>query len=214
MPSHLGDYTSAGGRYHAASDRVEKFGRAVQSVIGQTHQEWELLVVADGCELTWAMSNAYADPRIRFLRVPKQRQWNGKVRNAGIHKATGHYIIYLDSDDVFGPGHLAAVAAGLAKAGDPAWALIDERVWDTDSYDWVTRSAPALFRRGAAGTQNIVHRRDLNVYWPEPQYRHPEYGYGRDDRGMVKALKFQVGDPIHIPGAEHYIMHIPGEYDL
>lgn len=50
MPSYLGDYNSSAGP--SATNRVEKFIRAVDSVLAQTFGSWELLIVADGCEKT------------------------------------------------------------------------------------------------------------------------------------------------------------------
>lgn len=208
MPSYLEDYSGG------ATNRVAKFHRALESVLAQSFTSWELIVVADDCQKTWAAKDHYLKNRelLRFFRVPKQRQWSPHVRNFGLHKAVGQYVLYLDSDDRFGPFHLAAVHAGLQEAGMPAWAAFDSLVWDKGTNFWVSQLVGDLLQRRRAGTSNIVHRVGL-AYWPEIEYRHPGYGYAVEDRSFVQALQ-RMCDPVVFPGAEYYVCHIPNDYDI
>lgn len=205
MLSYLGEFQGS------AKDRPAKLRRATESVRAQTFKGWELLIVADGCEATHAMGEEYTDPNIRFFPIPKQPRWSGLVRNAGIFKAGGVYVIYLDSDDRYGRDHLQVIHDGLKAHSYPPWASTDEFVWDGEQ--WATRSVQSLLKAKKAGTSNIVHRRDLGVYWPEPTRRSPGYGYGEDDRGVIRVLE-TFGPPAYIAGGQYYVMHIPGRYDL
>lgn len=206
MQSYLHPYAGA------ASNRVEKFTRAVQSVLDQEHQAWELLVVADGCDLTWEQRHRYeADQRIRFLRIPKQRMWSPVPRNCGIVKATGQYVLYLDSDDTFEEDHLVVIAAELSYHEMPPWAAFDDLVWNPGMERWERRLVSDLLARKVAGTSNVVHRRDI-AYWPEMPARWPGFGYAMDDRGFVAELT-KVAPPVILSAAGYRVHHIPGQYD-
>ena len=65
LPSFLGAYANA------ASRRPEKLVRAVDSVIAQTFQDWELLVIADGCQETVDIMRRYTDKRVHCTSTRK-----------------------------------------------------------------------------------------------------------------------------------------------
>lgn len=82
--------------------------RTIESVRAQTYGDWEMLV-ADDCspDATRAMVSAWGerDPRIRLIALEK----NGgpaAARNAGIERARGRWLAFLDSDDMWLPTKL------------------------------------------------------------------------------------------------------------
>lgn len=84
---------------------VEKYlDRCIKSVIQQTYKNMEIILVDDGAkDKSGEMCDAWAakDPRVTVFH-----QKNGgvsKARNTGINKATGEYLIFVDSDDVIAP---------------------------------------------------------------------------------------------------------------
>lgn len=211
MPSYLGAYEGNYGR--SASDRLHKFDRAIRSCMDQSFRQWELIVVADGCEDTWLLRHKYMDldRRVRFVRIPKQRLWSGVPRNTGIYSAGGLYITYLDTDDQFGSDHLASLAEGIADAGSPALVISDDLIYDQQAGQWVRRIASAS-KQNTIGTSNIHHRRDLGAYWPEITYRWPSMGYDHDLQFYRHLLT--MAEPVHVDGGQYYVMHIPRTYDL
>jgi hypothetical protein len=103
-------------------NRAATLGRAVASVLAQTDQDFEIVVIDDGSSDDPARALP-DDPRIRFFR--QDNRGGGAARNAGIDRARGRYVALLDSDDVHLPGHLAAMRALLeGTAGTVGYARI------------------------------------------------------------------------------------------
>jgi len=83
-------------------------GETIASVQAQTFSDWELLI-ADDCSTdnTAAVIESFAakDPRVKLIRQPR----NGGpalARQAAIEQATGRFIAFLDSDDLWLPTKL------------------------------------------------------------------------------------------------------------
>ena len=72
---------------------------AIQSVLDQTYQNWELIIVDDGStDGTKDHVLPYLnDPRIRYIVQPHLGQ--AKAKNRGIEESRGKYIAFLDADD-------------------------------------------------------------------------------------------------------------------
>lgn len=79
---------------------------AVQSVLSQTFEDFELIIVDDGgTDLSMAICVSFHDPRIRI--ISQTNRGLAGARNTGIAAAQGHYIALLDSDDTWHPEKLA-----------------------------------------------------------------------------------------------------------
>lgn len=78
---------------------AEKYlNKCVDSLINQTKKELEFILVNDGStDKTEEIIKSYKDSRIKYFK--NKNQGIGKTRNFGIEKATGKYIMFLDSDD-------------------------------------------------------------------------------------------------------------------
>ena len=94
-------------------NRAAVLRAALQSVLAQSDQDFEIVVVDDGStDDPAATCNEFGDPRIRCIR--QANGGGGAARNAGIGEARGDFIAFLDSDDIFLPRHLQAMRALLA----------------------------------------------------------------------------------------------------
>lgn len=92
---------------------------SVRSVMAQTYADWELLIVDDASTdrtLTMARELALSDGRIRVIEMER----NGGVaaaRNTGIRAATGQYLAFLDSDDLWLPEKLQTQVQFMQQSG-------------------------------------------------------------------------------------------------
>lgn len=99
---------------------VEKYIEAtMDSVRGQSCQDWELLLVMDGCtDSTEAVVEDYCrkvqDQRIRIIRQPGN-MGAARARNRGLKESKGRYIAFLDSDDLWFPDKLARQLAFMEE---------------------------------------------------------------------------------------------------
>ncbi|MDX8521606.1 glycosyltransferase family 2 protein [Mesorhizobium dulcispinae] len=84
---------------------------SIQSVLRQTYQDFELLVVGDCCtDDTADVVQALASPRIRWSNLSERGGSQAFPNNAGIEMSRGQYIAYLGHDDLWAPDHLQALA--------------------------------------------------------------------------------------------------------
>lgn len=87
-------------------NRAHLLGRAIQSVLDQTHQDFELIIVDDGStDNTEEIVRSFSDERIRYIKHDKNRG-GAAARNTGIKAARGEYIAFQDSDDEWLPEKL------------------------------------------------------------------------------------------------------------
>jgi glycosyltransferase involved in cell wall biosynthesis len=93
---------------------VERFvADAVRSVLEQTFENFELLII-DDCspDASIAICETFDDPRIRIVRHTVNRGLAG-ARNTGVRHAKGELLAFLDSDDCWLPGKLEQHMAHL-----------------------------------------------------------------------------------------------------
>lgn len=96
--------------------------KAVESVVGQTHRDWELIVVDDGStDGGGDIVTAIADPRIRLVR--QENAGVSAARNRGVALSgeaafRSPYICFLDADDWWEPTFLAEMAALIERHPD------------------------------------------------------------------------------------------------
>lgn len=80
--------------------------RAIRSVLHQTYDDFEVIVVDDGStDNTDNVVKALDDTRIRYIRH-ERRRGGSAARNTGIRAARGAYTAFLDSDDEWLPRNL------------------------------------------------------------------------------------------------------------
>jgi glycosyltransferase involved in cell wall biosynthesis len=135
-----------------AHNREGTIEEALESIVRQTHENWEAIVVDDGStDGTWKRVARLqrTDPRIRLVRGSRNRGAPA-ARNAGIRLARGKWVAFLDSDDIYLPDSLKD-RVGLA---------LSARVRVVHSEGYVSKGGH-LARREAPPFDGLVYREVL-----------------------------------------------------
>ena len=115
---------SAGGRAPRVSVIIATYNwsaalaLALQSVLAQTMQDFEVLVVGDACTDDSAeVVASFDDPRLQFFNLETRcgSQWG--PNNFALARARGDTIAYLGHDDIWWPDHLETSLAAAAREG-------------------------------------------------------------------------------------------------
>lgn|GEM_PF-3398028 len=96
------------------SGRTGELDRALRSLRAQTYPHWEAIVVCDGSvDPSGFVRRLGLQDRVRVSRLRRARGVSA-ARNLGLHGVQGEVVAYLDDDNRFEPGYLAAVARAFA----------------------------------------------------------------------------------------------------
>jgi glycosyltransferase involved in cell wall biosynthesis len=89
-------------------NRPDLLKAAIQSVIDQTYENFELIVVDDASSnTTQNIVSSFADKRIRYM-LNEHAKGGGGARNTAIFIAKGEWVAFLDDDDIWLPEKLQA----------------------------------------------------------------------------------------------------------
>jgi len=99
-------------------NRVDIVREAIESVLSQTYDNYEIIIVDDGSEdgLKQAIE-PYFSERLSYFRIPHRGA--SAARNYALEHAKGEYIAYLDSDNVWHPEYLSIMREFLTKEDPP-----------------------------------------------------------------------------------------------
>lgn len=91
----------------ATYNRAHLLPRALDSVLSQNEKDWELIVIDDGSEdNTSALIQDYLENCENINYYFQENKGFIQAKNAGIEKAKGKFISFLDSDDAYEKDHL------------------------------------------------------------------------------------------------------------
>ena len=93
-------------------------GKCLDSILEQTLEEIEIICVNDGStDTSGEILRKYAEKDSRILLIEQENQGLGAARNAGIEKARGEYIGFVDSDDFVDPAMFEKLYEKAKKYG-------------------------------------------------------------------------------------------------
>ena len=132
-------------------NRADVLGYAIQSVLWQTEQSFELQIVGDGCtDNTAEVVASFDDPRIQWFDLPKGPHFGYANRNVALKRSTGEFIAYAQDDDIWLPDHLALLAETL----------------DGQAIEWAYSRPLGVAADGTVTVipMNLCNARDLEVF--------------------------------------------------
>jgi glycosyltransferase involved in cell wall biosynthesis len=152
----------------------------IDSVLSQEGDfQLEMLVMDGGStDGTVALLQSSEDPRLAWVSEPDRGQTDALCK--GFVRASGDVIGWLNSDDRYTPGALAAVAAGFAQHPDAHWLVGRCRIIDAQGAEiqrWITRykdrrlrrySFPQLLRENFICQMSVFWRRDFGRQVGDP----------------------------------------------
>lgn len=99
-------------------NREKLVGRAIESILAQTYQDFEFIIVDNGStDRSGQIAEEYAAGDVRIQVIHRERGNIGSGRNAGLDAAKGEYIAFIDDDDWAEPDFLEFLL-GLAEESD------------------------------------------------------------------------------------------------
>ncbi len=130
-------------------NRAGLLAEAIQSVLQQTFDDFELIIIDDGStDNTAEVVRGFADPRIVYHYQDKQER--STTRNRGVALSSGEFVTFLDDDDWFLPRKLEAQLRGFREFPQAGmiisgWDRVDEtgRVVRAER-PWLHHPQPAL----------------------------------------------------------------------
>lgn len=134
-------------------NRIQQLRCAIASVLAQTYQDFEIIVVSDaGSSAESELSDMNTGGRITYVRHAANRGL-AAARNTGLKLARGKYIAYLDDDDRFFPDHLETLVNYLEThdecvAYTDAWRVHEKM--QGDRYVETSRDIPYSYDFDAA----------------------------------------------------------------
>lgn len=165
-------------------NRSKLLANAIDSVLDQTFDDLEIIVVDDGStDETSEVVKGYGD-KVNYKYLENKGMGGSYARNRGIEAASGEYIAFLDSDDFWLPEKLEKQMALLIERPDLSWAYCDSEAIDGSSGQLIYRhgavhNTPSgdvleqLFIKNFLHTSTLIVKRNVfeqvGNFWATPK---------------------------------------------
>ncbi len=137
----------------------------LESLMNQSFHDFESIVVDDGSvDNTMEIVKGLHDERIRYIRHETNRGYSAAC-NTGIAAATGEFVAFLDSDDLWKPDWLERQVCFLSRHPDVDFVFTDVELIDREktipSTISLMRAFPRLLSERSAGREHVLTSRQM-----------------------------------------------------
>ncbi len=110
-------------------NRASFIERSVRSVLNQSYQNFELIIVDDGStDNTEEVVASIHDPRIKYFKT--QNSERGSARNFGTSQSSGDYVTFLDSDDILLSNYFSNAHENIIEYNNPPFIHLAYEIFD------------------------------------------------------------------------------------
>ncbi|MCL1989155.1 MAG: glycosyltransferase [Firmicutes bacterium] len=162
----------------AAYNAEKTIAESVNSVISQTFEDWEL-IIADDKSSDNTIAAIPQDYRIRIIKS-ETNSGAAAARNLAVAAATGDWLAFLDSDDLWHPQKLQKQAEHIKKTNAKICYTATAYINETgEPYNYTLAANPILtykelLKRNLMSCSSVVLKKDLFVPFPVG-YIHEDY---------------------------------------
>lgn len=179
----------------ATYNRAETLKFAIESVLWQTYENFELWIVGDHCtdHTEEVVKQFLHDKRVNWHNLPQNSGYQSKPNNEGIKRGKGEYIAYLNHDDIWLPNHLKDAIEHIEKSKADFVFTVMQWVYSFTHSRADIPLLPSLPIPPEATA--VVHRRDVIEkigYWKDI---HETYSYPRVEffrQAQYAQMKFEM----------------------
>jgi len=117
--------------------------RAIGCLMDQIHQNWELLLVADGAaprsryaprKILRPLQKTFPRNRVEFFEIPRaEGRWGNVARAYGLKQAQGDYICWVNHDNLIAPDYLRTHLCNIRQRAG-CLSVVDIHLWKDDRY--------------------------------------------------------------------------------
>lgn len=176
---------------------------SVDSCLGQTERDLELLVVDGGStDGTLKILDTYADPRLRVIhQVGNTGKLPGAI-NLGLAQAKGRYLTWMQDDSLYEPTAIARMAEVLDHHADVGHVYCDYWVIDADGgvlrrQDTIAPEAILKAKSDPCGTCFMIRRETREAVGEHDVEAYPTQDYDYRMRIAMKVRSYRLAEPLY-----------------
>lgn len=141
-------------------NRADQVMKAIQSVLDQTYQDFEIIVSDDGSsDNTKEVVRGFNDDRVKYFY--QENRGVASARNLGLRNANGEVIAFLDDDDWWLPEHLELIIDFFSVYPEASMVYTQNEVYFADG----SRRGPVKYKRKE---YPYIERKEGYWLWTDP----------------------------------------------
>lgn len=188
-------------------NRAHLLQNAIESVLTQSYQRWEIIIVDDGSidETSEVVKKYLLDKRINYYW--QKNSGRSSARNTGNQNALGEYLCYLDDDDFYLPNHLDTIHICIQQQPTPCIIRVEAYRIQTDG---TKHESPLLYKNPAPYDHIFSHGSGLIFYaFPKALSRDQAFrtalSVGEDWHYILRAItKYPIVFTKQVSAVFHY----------